>query len=213
VTVRLHGRVFVADDGVPPGKPAHARWEEQGEDGSVLLEEAPAGLSLEEAIAWGRERAKLVLVRLFGEWFFSAGVEDPPEGHPRWPPSPEALAAIEAEVRAAREHEERRRALQAEVDRLPYRRPPRLGSVEGRWSAYGSSLAPAGADGVVDAVVCQQPLRLWAVAPGRFASRTEDGEVREGALADLLAAAAGLPPDDEHVAGLAALAARELASG
>jgi hypothetical protein len=189
-------------------------WEGEREGRPVLLERAPSELTLEEAIAWGRERAPVVLVRLGGREYFSAGAEDPVDQDlPRWPPSPERLAAIEAEVQAIREREARQQALDADVARLPFRPPPPLRAGEGGWTAYGSSLALRDADGVVDAVVRQQPLRLWAVAPGRFASQTPDGEVREGALADLIATAADLPPDDDHVAGLAALAARELATG
>jgi hypothetical protein len=102
-------------------------------------------------------------------------------------------------------------ALAAEVGRLPFRLPPRLRGHEGGWTAYGSSLAPPGAGGVMEAMVCERPIRLWTLGPDRFACRWRDGEVREGALVDLIAAAAELPPDDEHVAGLAALVARELA--
>ena len=97
------------DEMLGKGGPVNALWEEARRGASVLLEEAPAGLSLEEAIAWGRARAQVVLVRLFEEWFFSAGAEDPPDQDlPRWPPSPEALAALEAEVRALRDLEARR---------------------------------------------------------------------------------------------------------
>jgi len=213
----LHGVVWIADDpdlgpaGVPPGVSCH--WEGERDGQPVFLEQGPDGASLDEAIAWGRERAPRVLVRVGGSRHFSAGAQDPPDGElPRWPPSTEARAEIDAEVRALQERTARRTALNAEVARLPFRLPPSLRGAEGGWTAYGSSLEPPDADGVIEAVVCQRPLRLWATATGGFASRTEEGEVREGALVDLIAAAAELPPDDDHVAGLAALAARELAA-
>jgi hypothetical protein len=212
----LHGVVFISDDpfplrqGRPPGVQCH--WEGERDGQPVLLEQFPAGGPVEEAIAWGRERAPLVLVRLGGARCFSAGIEDPSDQElPRWPPSAEALAEIEGEVQAVGAEDARRAALASELERLPFRLPPRLRDDEGSWTAYGSSLAPPDAEGVVEAVVCERPIRLWAPGPGRFAMRTADGEVREGTLVDLIAAVAELPPDDEHVTGLAALVARELA--
>ena len=212
----LHGVVFIADDplplhqGRPPG--VHCHWEGERDGQPVFLEHGPAEASLDEAIAWGRERAPLVLVRLGGSRYFSAGAEDPQDEElPRWPPSAEGLAEIAAEVQALHDRERRRQALAAEGDRLPFRLPPRLRGAEGGWSAYGSSLEPRDADGVVEAVVCERPLRLWVVGADRYACRPEGGGAQEGPLLDLIAAAAGLPPDDEHVVGFAAIVARELA--
>jgi hypothetical protein len=217
VSAPLHGTVFISDDpfplrrGRPPG--VHCHWEGERDGRPVFLEDGPAGLNVEGAVAWGRERAPLVLVRLGGSRYFSAGTEDPSdEALPRWPPSAEALAEIAVEVRAVLARDARRAALAAEVARLPFRLPPRLRGGEGGWTAHGSSLAPPDAGGVMEVMVCEQPIQLWALVPGRFACRSADGKVREGALVDLIAAAAELPADDEHVAGLAAIAARELAS-
>jgi hypothetical protein len=101
--VRRRGRVFVAPVAVPPalsaadaeallGFPAGsafwATWEVEDAGG----ETAYFG-TIEESIAWGRERSRVVLIRLgssANETYFSAG--DAPVFHddgtpiPAWPP-------------------------------------------------------------------------------------------------------------------------------
>lgn len=52
------------------------------------VQDSATGLELEDALAWGRSRASVVMVRTAAEGrYFSAGAEKPPWGEePQWPP-------------------------------------------------------------------------------------------------------------------------------
>src|SRR3954447_2497531 len=91
------GKVYIAPlDPVPtdgsmvsPVSRFHGMWEGDDEE---FIEDAGFFASAEEAIAWGRERARTVLIRLGnrGDTYFSAGekLADDDEGSlPQWPPT------------------------------------------------------------------------------------------------------------------------------
>ena len=64
-----------------------ARWESERHGRPVLMEEGPEFDSAEEAIAWGRRRAPVVLIRIGPppRTYYSAGESDPAgESLPRW---------------------------------------------------------------------------------------------------------------------------------
>ena len=99
-----HGTVFIAER-VPFGaQPTFVGyWDAEPDDRPAMLEEMPETPDLDQAIAWGRARAEIVLVRVLDRGYSSAGDRHPAEGVPRWPPSPAALADIdEARRRLAR---------------------------------------------------------------------------------------------------------------
>lgn len=74
------GRVYIGEDfddefGFLSGR-FSAHWESDTEP--VRFEEGPKGASVEEAIAWGRRRADVVLIQLGDEGLYrSAGVQQP----------------------------------------------------------------------------------------------------------------------------------------
>lgn len=80
------GIVFIAEDDDGIGLLSglfSAHWEPDGPDG---LEDGPQAVSAEEAIAWGRTRADVVLIRVGEEGYRSAGVRQPASGNlPEWP--------------------------------------------------------------------------------------------------------------------------------
>ena len=84
----MDGRVWIAEDedGGPDG------WFLLGtfsgylsDDGKAPADEF-AGLSAGEAIAWGRARSDVVLIRLGASDYFSAGDANPSPGYQTWPP-------------------------------------------------------------------------------------------------------------------------------
>ena len=97
------GIVFIAqqldmDDTMEPLDLFTAHWEDPFETPPVPLEDGPEFSAAEEAIQWGRERARVVLIRVgpLPQVYYSAG-DDPPESHepetvephapvPPWPP-------------------------------------------------------------------------------------------------------------------------------
>jgi hypothetical protein len=63
-----------------------AHWESE-DDGSAWTQ-GPRGATLQEAVAWGRRQADVVLVTIGGEYEFSAGATNPePERYPALDPS------------------------------------------------------------------------------------------------------------------------------
>jgi len=84
-----HGVVWLAQEESPgEGRPGafYGYWEAAGGDGPVL-EQVDELQTAEDALAWGRSRARCVLIRLARGDYFSAGV-DPPEWGlqaPGWP--------------------------------------------------------------------------------------------------------------------------------
>jgi hypothetical protein len=85
-----HGTLYILEDPPPATRPRwFCHWDGQS---------APGFDDVEEAVTWGLERARRVLVRTLGSTFYIAG-EDLREGEPearRWPPPPAERQAIDA---------------------------------------------------------------------------------------------------------------------
>jgi hypothetical protein len=101
-----HGTLYVLEDPPPAIRPRwYCHWDGQA---------APGFDNVDEAVAWGLERARCVLVRTLGSAFFVAGeavAEYEPEARP-WPPSSAERHAIDAayeDALAAAELEHQRR--------------------------------------------------------------------------------------------------------
>ena len=77
------GIVYVAED--PEGDPPFTGYWENGQP-PAMLENGPGWTDAQEAVAWGRQRAAVVLIRLWPDRYFSAG-EQPSRGEvlPAWP--------------------------------------------------------------------------------------------------------------------------------
>ncbi|HEU0019873.1 MAG TPA: hypothetical protein VFQ14_06245 [Thermoleophilaceae bacterium] len=88
---RLSGTVFIAEQEDPDDlfmlTGLFAGHLERDDDLADEFED----LSADEAIAWGRERARVVLIRTGDSDYYSAGVENPDQ-FPEWPSSALALA-------------------------------------------------------------------------------------------------------------------------
>ena len=84
------GIVFLAetvlDDLAEPTDPAfYGHWELV--DPPTFLEQGPGWASAEEAIAWGRSRAEIVLIRIgMPGTYYSVGSRHSGESLPEWPP-------------------------------------------------------------------------------------------------------------------------------
>jgi hypothetical protein len=95
------GAVFIAEDPAP-GKPHwfpatfSAHWQAPRDSG---FREGPRGVSAEEAIAWGREYADRVLIRLADSDYYSAGTRPAADLEP-WPED----RAVEPRRRPGMEH-------------------------------------------------------------------------------------------------------------
>jgi hypothetical protein len=79
----LKGVVFISEDPWAeefdsPRFTGH--WEASEGGSNELVENGPGWDSPEDAIAWGRQRAPIVLIRVgpFPQRYFSAGVQQPP---------------------------------------------------------------------------------------------------------------------------------------
>lgn len=87
--------MYIAEDvdqeRLPQGSRFVGHWESVGPP--ALLESGPGWANVELAIAWGRERSDVVLVRLGAPGtYYSAGDGEPLNGAPllKWPPATEA---------------------------------------------------------------------------------------------------------------------------
>jgi len=95
---RRHGTVFIAEDIGAPSPPRFSGyWEAEPDGPPAVLEQMPRTADLGQAIDWGRARAEIVLVRVVGRDYFTAGVRDPAGDLSRWPPNSSILAEIEEE--------------------------------------------------------------------------------------------------------------------
>lgn len=99
MSAERHGTVFIAER-VPFGAQPFfsGYWDGEPDGPPAVLEEMPETSDVDEAIAWGRPRAEVILVRVLDREYFSAGDRDAGDGVPRWPPVPGVLAEI-AEAR------------------------------------------------------------------------------------------------------------------
>jgi hypothetical protein len=90
---RLRSVVFIAEDpwaGEDDSPRFYGHWEAAEVGSNELLEQGPGWDDADEAIAWGRERASIVLIRVgpMPQRYFSAGLEQPPDQTlPQWPES------------------------------------------------------------------------------------------------------------------------------
>jgi hypothetical protein len=69
-----HGIVYVAEN--PEADPSFRGYWENG-DPPAMLEDGPGWTSAGEAVIWGRQRALVVLIRLWPDRYFSAGDRQP----------------------------------------------------------------------------------------------------------------------------------------
>jgi len=88
VVTPMHGRAWISQTTDSDRQPSDfvGYWETDDDDPRVL-EDGLRWSTLEEALAWARERAPVVMVRLATTEYFSAGRDQPrwrPEA-PRWP--------------------------------------------------------------------------------------------------------------------------------
>jgi hypothetical protein len=77
-----HGIVYLAEE---PDRdlPFGGYWD--AGDPPALLEAGPGWATAAEAVAWGRQRARVVLLRLLTDGYVSAGEQQPRgEGLPEW---------------------------------------------------------------------------------------------------------------------------------
>jgi hypothetical protein len=65
-----HGVIYLAED--PEHDPPFGGYWDNG-DPPAMLEEGPGWATAADAVAWGRERARIVLIRLWPDRYFSAG--------------------------------------------------------------------------------------------------------------------------------------------
>jgi hypothetical protein len=79
-----HGIVYLSED--PEEDPPFGGYWDNG-DPPDMLEQGPGWMTAPEAVAWGRERAHVVLIRLWPDRYFSAG-DRHEEDLPIWPDEP-----------------------------------------------------------------------------------------------------------------------------
>ncbi len=85
------GIVYISELDDSPTPAFHCHWESGDASGPFLVEQGPRYARAEDAIAWGRERADVVLIRVgpLPQKYYSAGTRLPPcEELPIWPPRP-----------------------------------------------------------------------------------------------------------------------------
>jgi hypothetical protein len=197
------GTLFVLEEDPPPTGP---RWFCHWDGAS-----APGFESLDDAVGWGLERARTVIVRTLGSDFYWAGDRPSgwrdynPEGGLRaWPPSAAQRRAIdaayEAEAAAARAESAARDAY--EYARLGWllEHAPELAECE-----------PAH-ECVVDLPGDDQRIEFEELDPGGAVcgARCQGaGTYGFGSAAQALAAATGLAADDRRVTAVCAALARE----
>jgi hypothetical protein len=197
------GTLFVIEDDPPPTRP---RWFCHWDGAS-----APGFEHLDDAVSWGLERARTVVVRTLGSVLYWAG-ERPSDwrdydlegGLRAWPPSAAERRAIdaayEAEAAAARADSAARDAY--EYARLGWllEHVPELAECE-----------PAH-ECVVEVPGDDQWIEFEELDPGGAvcgARRQGAGRYGFGSAAQALAAASGLAADDRWVAAVCAALARE----
>ena len=200
---RRRGTLFVLEDDPPPTRP---RWFCHWDGAS-----APGSESLDDAVSWGLERARTVIVRTLGSVFYWAGDRpsdgrgyDPEGGLRSWPPSAAERRAIDAAYAAA---VAAARADSAARDGYEYARlgwllehVPELAECE-----------PAH-ECVVELPGNDQRIEFDELDPGGAvcgARRQGAGTYGFGSAAQALAAASGLAADDRRVAAVCAALARE----
>ena len=203
---RRHGTLFVLEDDPPPTRPRwFCHW-----DGVP----APGFEDPEDAVSWGLERARTVIVRTLGTVFYWAG--DRPsdwedyelEGGLRaWPPSAAERRAIdasyEAAVEAARAESAGRDAYEnARLSWLSEHMPGLAGSEP----AHECLIQLPGGD--------EQWIEFEEFDPGAFVCGARCGGAGTygfGSTDQALAVASGLAADDRWVAAVCAALARERA--
>lgn len=84
-----HGRVWIAEVENGPGESCifTAYWEADEPEEAELLGESPDFPDANKALAWGRARAEIVMIRLRDSDYYSAGDRAPAHkpDMPRWP--------------------------------------------------------------------------------------------------------------------------------
>ena len=203
VADRRRGTLFVLEEDPPPTGP---RWFCHWDGAS-----APGFESLDDAVSWGLERARTVIVRTLGSDFYWAGDRpseerdyDPEGGLRSWPPSAAERQAIDAAYAAA---VAAARAESAARDAYEYARlgwllehAPELAECE-----------PAH-ECVVELPGNDQRIEFEELDPGGAVcgARCQGaGTYGFGSAAQALAAATGLAADDRRVTAVCAALARE----
>ena len=197
------GTVFVLEEDPPPERP---RWFCHWDGAS-----APGFESLDDAVGWGLERARTVIVRTLGAVFYWAGDRpsdwadyDVEGGLCAWPPSAAERRAVDAayEAAVAAAHAESVARDGYEYARLGWllEHVPDLAECE---PAYECVLRVPGDDQWID---------FEELDPGGTvcgARRPGTGAYGFGSAGQALAAASGLSADDRWVAAVCAALARE----
>jgi hypothetical protein len=121
-----HGTLYVLEDPPPAIRPRwYCHWDGQA---------APGFDNVDEAVSWGLERARSVLVRTLGSAFFVAGeavAEYEPEARP-WPPSSaerHAIDAVDDETKFAKYQTVSVTVRRPKTDRRPESWAPLHGSI------------------------------------------------------------------------------------
>ena len=197
------GTVFVLEEDPPPERP---RWFCHWDGAS-----APGFESLDDAVGWGLERARTVIVRTLGTVFYWAGDRpsdwadyDAEGGLCAWPPSAAERRAVDAayEAAVAAAHAESVARDGYEYARLGWllEHVPDLAECE---PAYECVLRVPGDDQWID---------FEELDPGGTvcgARRPGTGAYGFGSAGQALAAASGLAADDRWVAAVCAALTRE----
>ena len=197
------GTVFVLEEDPPPERP---RWFCHWDGAS-----APDFESLDDAVSWGLERARTVIVRTLGTVFYWAGDRpsdwadyDVEGGLRSWPPSAAERRAIDAayEAEAAAAHADSVARDAYEYARLGWllEHAPDLAECE---PAYECVMKLPGDD---------QRIEFEELDPGGTvcgARRQGTGAYGFGSAGQALAAASGPAADDRWVAAVCAALARE----
>jgi hypothetical protein len=197
------GTVFVLEEDPPPERP---RWFCHWDGAS-----APGFESLDDAVGWGLERARTVIVRTLGTVFYWAGDRpsdwadyDAEGGLCAWPPSAAERRAVDAayEAAVAAAHAESVARDGYEYARLGWllEHVPDLAGCE---PAYECVLRVPGDDQWID---------FEELDPGGTvcgARRPGTGAYGFGSAGQALAAASGLAADDRWVAAVCAALTRE----
>jgi hypothetical protein len=197
------GTVFVLEEEPPPECP---RWFCHWDGAS-----APGFESLDDAVSWGLERARTVIVRTLGTVFYWAGDRpsdwadyDVEGGLRSWPPPAAERRAIDAayEAAAAAAHADRVARDGYEYARLGWLLEHVPGLAEGE-PGYECVLKLPGDDGWIE---------FEELDPGGTvcgARRQGTGACGFGSAGQALAAASGLAADDRWVVAVCAALARE----